>query len=117
MWSADEEVWFYEESLARDQREYLEGVVVPEPFRVALTCADCPEQWDIFMGQEDRQVGYLRVRHSRWRLEHPDVGGKILIDEPWHPERGPYEANFEEERPAVFQRVFRALAAELGLTL
>jgi hypothetical protein len=86
-----------------------DGVVLPEGFSVELTCESVPEQWDIFYDGE--QVGYLRCRFSRWRLDVPDCGGETLIAEPWHPERSEYEANFDEERPAVFDRVFRAIVA------
>lgn len=107
----EEELAYYREDLARHEREFLVGVVIPEPYTVRLTCVDVPEQWDILI--DGRQVGYLRCRHSKWRLDYLDVGGKTLIAEPWHPERGQYESSFDEERPQVFARVFRALDHEL----
>lgn len=102
-----DEAEYYRTMLAKAEHDFLQGIVIPEPYRVKLTCECVPEQWDIFI--DDRQVGYLRCRFSKWRLEYPDCGGRILIAEPWHPERGRYESNFDEERPAVFERVFRAL--------
>jgi len=101
---------FYSSWLAQEEREYLAeggGIVFPEGFSARLTCACVPEQWDILY--DGQMIGYLRCRHSRWSLIYPDVGGEVLIQEPWHPERGKYESNFDEERPAIFQRVFRAL--------
>lgn len=106
-----EEIAWHRESLVRSQSEYLAGVTISEPFRVVLTCEDVPEQWDIFI--DDRQVGYLRCRHSRWQLWYPDFGGERLINEPWHPERGEYESTFDEERPAIFQRVFDTLTGRM----
>jgi hypothetical protein len=101
----------YRTELEEYEREFLADVVIEEPFRPKLTCVCVPEQWDIFI--DDRLVGYLRCRHSKWDLRYPNVAGEILIAEPWHPERGEYESNFDEERPAVFERVFRALSARL----
>jgi hypothetical protein len=109
--SVHDEREFYETQRQADQRKYLEGVVVPEPFEVRLTCSACPEQWDILIDGE--MVGYLRCRSSRWRLDYPDVCGETLISEPWHPERGRYESNFDDERPAIFDRVFRTLTARI----
>lgn len=104
--SAADELEFYETLRQADEREYLRDVIIPEPFEVRLTCAACPEQWDILI---DGDLGYLRCRSSRWRLDYPECGGETLIAEPWHPERGRYESTFDEERPAIFERVFRAL--------
>lgn len=92
------------------------GIVIPEGFSVELTCSACPEQWDIFF--DGRQVGYLRCRRSRWQLHYPDLDfdhktrqwiGEVVFDEEWHPEISPYESNFDDERPAIFKRVFDAL--------
>ena len=114
----DEQKW-YDERLLSDQEILLAeggGAVIPEGFSVHLTCTSCPEQWDI--RYDGGQIGYLRCRSSRWSLTYPDLGwdaeqgcytGEVLISEDWHPERGQYESNFDDERPAVFERVFRVL--------
>lgn len=39
------------------------------------TCDACPEQYDAFDGQ-GRMIGYLRLRHGRFTVDYPDVGGK-----------------------------------------
>ena len=94
------------------QRKYLaegEGTIIPEGFELELTCPDVPEQWDI--RYDDEMIGYLRCRFSRWSLTYPDVNGEDLIIEEWHPERGRYESTFDDERPAIFARVFKELVA------
>jgi len=80
------EAEFYRTERARTEREYLHAVTVPVPYRLALTCEDVPEQWDIFHGE--RLIGYVRCRHSKWSLRYPDAGGEVLIAEPWHPKIG-----------------------------
>jgi hypothetical protein len=103
----EEEMAFHSATLAREEAEFLTGVTIPLPYRVVLTCSCVPEQWDIYIG--DTMTGYLRCRYSRWSLEYPDCGGEVLISEPWHPEVSEYESNFDDERPSVFERVFRTL--------
>lgn len=46
--------------------------------RLERTCFACPEQYDAFIG--DIQVGYLRLRHGRFRVEVPDVGGQTVYE-------------------------------------
>jgi hypothetical protein len=46
--------------------------------RLEMTCGACPEQYDAFL--EDRQVGYLRLRHGRFRVECPDCGGETVYE-------------------------------------
>ena len=94
----------------QEEQQYLAegtGVIFPEGFSARLTCGCVPEQWDIFY--DGVMIGYLRCRSSRWSLTYLDVYGEVLIQEPWHPERSQYESNFDEERPAVFEQVFKAL--------
>jgi hypothetical protein len=43
-----------------------------------LTCAACPEQYDAFKG--GRQIGYLRLRHGSFTVEHPAVGGRVVLE-------------------------------------
>lgn len=48
-----------------------------------LTCYACPEQYDVF-DKDNKQVGYLRLRHGRFTVESPDVGGTLVYQA--HPE-------------------------------
>lgn len=108
--SARDEESRYETYRDEWERQYLAeggGTRIPEGFTVRLTCVACPEQWDI--AYDGVPIGYLRCRGSRWSLWYPDVGDECLIAEDWHPERGPYESNFDDERPEIFGRVFAAL--------
>ena len=41
-----------------------------------LKCLACPEQYDVYVG--DLQIAYVRLRHGRLRVGHPDVRGKAL---------------------------------------
>lgn len=43
-------------------------------YRLELTCAACPEQYDVFDTQGN-QVGYLRLRHGVFTATVPDVVG------------------------------------------
>jgi hypothetical protein len=47
-----------------------------EAIRLELTCYACPEQYDAFL--DDRQVGYLRLRHGEFRVDCPNVGGETV---------------------------------------
>lgn len=46
--------------------------------RLVLTCGACPEQYDVYDG--DEQVGYLRLRHGRFRAEVPHSGGRTVYE-------------------------------------
>jgi hypothetical protein len=37
------------------------------------TCYACPEQYDVILN--DKQFGYLRLRHGCFTAYYPDVGG------------------------------------------
>ena len=41
------------------------------------TCFACPEQYDVF-DENDKQVGYLRLRHGYFRVDFPDCGGETI---------------------------------------
>ena len=51
-------------------------MISPEDIRLVETCGACPEQYDAFVG--DREVGYLRLRHGRFTVQCPDVGGEYV---------------------------------------
>lgn len=44
--------------------------------KLVMTCMACPEQYDVFDG--DEQVGYLRLRHGFFSVEVPDCGGELV---------------------------------------
>ncbi len=48
-------------------------------FKLVQTCGACPEQYDVFRG--DEQVAYLRLRHGTFRVECPP-GNTIFTAEP-----------------------------------
>ena len=43
-----------------------------------MTCGACPEQYDVFHG--DEQVGYLRLRHGTFSASVPDYGGETVYE-------------------------------------
>lgn len=45
-------------------------------YDLKLTCVACPEQYDVFLN--GTQVGYLRLRHGRFRADFPDCGGETV---------------------------------------
>jgi len=40
----------------------------PETVRLVQTCGACPEQYDVFLG--DQMIGYLRLRHGEFRADY-----------------------------------------------
>lgn len=44
-----------------------------------MTCSCCPEQYDVFdIGQDIKQVGYVRLRHGWITAAYPDYGGTLV---------------------------------------
>lgn len=52
--------------------------LIVEGCRLEMTCAACPEQYDVYF--EGSQLGYLRLRHGIFTAEYPDCGGYIVYD-------------------------------------
>ena len=48
--------------------------------RIVQTSEACPEQYDVFFGASQVQVGYLRLRHGHFTVRCPDVTGKIIYE-------------------------------------
>ena len=46
--------------------------------QLILTCSACPEQYDVF--QNEKQVGYLRLRHGHFRAHMDGPGGKLVYE-------------------------------------
>lgn len=42
------------------------------------TCGACPEQYDVYKG--DEIVGYVRLRHSFLRCDYPCCGGETIYE-------------------------------------
>lgn len=64
-----------------DQELGLDEMKWPESreldgLRLVCTSMACPEQYDVFC--KDRQVGYLRLRHGRFRADCPECGGETV---------------------------------------
>jgi hypothetical protein len=47
-----------------------------EGLRLVCTCPACPEQYDVFDG--NKKVGYLRLRHGKFRADYPHHGGETV---------------------------------------
>jgi len=47
-----------------------------ENLNLVQTCGACPEQYDVFL--EDRQVGYLRLRHGQFRADYLNCGDESV---------------------------------------
>lgn len=47
-------------------------------FHLHQTCGACPEQYDLYFG--DQKVGYFRLRHGYFYVAYPDVGGEIVYE-------------------------------------
>lgn len=45
--------------------------------RTVCTCSACPEQYDVFYGEQ--RVGYLRYRGGTFTAEYPDCGGEVVF--------------------------------------
>lgn len=45
-------------------------------YRLERTCFACPEQYDVYAG--DEIVAYLRLRHGSFRADVPDCGGDTV---------------------------------------
>lgn len=45
-------------------------------FILEKTCSACPEQYDVYLN--NKQVGYLRLRHGIFRCDFPECGGETI---------------------------------------
>lgn len=70
------------EELARLDQELgfdviTHGDVEMGGYRLVCTCPACPEQYNVF-DSDGSQVGYLRLRHGRFRADVPDHRGETV---------------------------------------
>lgn len=47
-------------------------------YRLEQTCGACPEQYDVYAG--DEQVAYFRLRHGSFYAAVPDHGGEVVYE-------------------------------------
>ena len=80
-----------------------------DDIKLVKTCEACPEQYDAFLDGE--QIGYLRLRHGFFRVEHPDSGGAVVYTD--NPKGdGCFESH---EREYYLTRAKQALFAWMGI--
>ena len=79
-------------------------------FKLEMTCFACPEQYDVYL--DNKQVGYLRLRHGHFRCDYLKCGGKRLFDT-YTEGDGIFE---EEERDPMIREALSAIMNELKLT-
>lgn len=74
------------------------------------TCGSCPEQYDVVLTKDGKryQVGYVRLRGGKLRVECPDVYGKVVysgfFEDSW---KGCFED--EEERLGHLMKIAEAI--------
>ncbi len=67
-----------------------------------------PEQYEAF-DESDNQVGYLRLRHSWFRVDYPKNGGATIYEA--HPKGdGIFE---DDERDFFLQEAYNAIVSKL----
>lgn len=47
--------------------------------RFVCTAWACPEQYDVYKG--DEQIGYVRLRHGVLRVERPSAFGELVLEQ------------------------------------
>jgi len=89
-------VFDQQEEAAMSATEQKSGAGEVPNLRLVMTCGACPEQYDVFLGDSQVQVGYLRLRHGYFYAQCPDVGGEYVYEA--EPEGGGIFEEHERER-------------------
>lgn len=74
------------------------------------TCDACPEQYDVFLGEQ--QVAYFRLRHGYFRADMPDSGGKTVYSTSDIVGDGSFDSEMERQR--VLNAACRTVLEELN---
>lgn len=102
------------EELSRLDEELGLGSMWPEDreidgLRLVCTSAACPEQYDVF-DASGKKVGYLRLRHGKFRADVPDCGGETV-----YTSRTKGDGTFaEDERDEELKRALAAMKSRIG---
>lgn len=67
---------------------------IADRIQLVMTCGACPEQYDAFL--DEKQVGYLRLRHGFFYVEYPDCGGETIYEA--YPDGDGIFADYERDR-------------------
>jgi hypothetical protein len=57
----------------------LENPILINGYKLEQTSFACPEQYDVF-DKDDNYVGYLRLRHGKFRADYPCCGGETVYE-------------------------------------
>ena len=80
--------------------------------RFELTCAACPEQYDVYVG--DQEVAYVRLRHGILYAEVP-FDGKVVFEHDFGDERGSFLD--EVERQVYLKKIEASIRKELQCSI
>lgn len=58
-----------------EHKMWLKPIMI-QGYRLEKTCSACPEQYDVYAGEEI--VAYFRLRHGHFRVDVPDCGGETI---------------------------------------
>lgn len=60
-----------------------------------MTCGACPEQYDVFKGED--QVGYIRLRHGVFRVDCPECSGATVFEHVFDDMLGSFDGAEQKE--------------------
>lgn len=86
-------------------------VLMVGPFTFELTCEACPEQYDVWLGERQQLVGYVRYRSGILRADHPECGGTVVLRE----QLGDYLDGSLDDRREWLPRIAHVLAEVVGV--
>lgn len=100
----DEELGLLDKNWPEDQ--LIDGL------KLVCTSIACPEQYEVF-DAEGKQVGYLRLRHGRFRADYPDCGGETV-----YASNTKGDGTFsEDEREGELRKAVEVIRKKLGICL
>jgi hypothetical protein len=76
--------------------------------KLVRTSLAMPEQYDAF-DESGEQVGYLRLRHGRFRVDFPSIGGRTILEASPHGD-GIFD---DDERDLYLQQACDAIAEKI----